>query len=77
MNPKAIILQLAVNRDVFKPLLSGKTDGEYLWRPEPGKWTLLEIVCHLLDEEREDFRARVKHTLEHPKVNHNVKNNVI
>ena len=27
---------------------------------------MLEIVCHLYDEEREDFRARVKHTLETP-----------
>ncbi len=27
---------------------------------------MLEIVCHLLDEERDDFKARVRHTLETP-----------
>ncbi|MFH4964714.1 DinB family protein [Gaetbulibacter sp. M235] len=43
-----------------------KSSKEYLWRPQPNKWCLLEIVCHLLDEEREDFKARVKHTLELP-----------
>jgi hypothetical protein len=37
-----------------------------MWKPNPEKWCLLEIVCHLYDEEREDFRARTKHTLETP-----------
>lgn len=37
-----------------------------MWRSSPGKWCLLEIVCHLFDEECEDFRVRVKHTLEKP-----------
>ena len=36
---------------------------EYLWKPQPDKWCLLEVICHLCDEEREDFRARVKHIL--------------
>ncbi len=38
----------------------------YLWKPAPEKWCILEVICHLYDEEREDFRARVKHTLETP-----------
>ncbi|MBT8185179.1 MAG: DinB family protein [Eudoraea sp.] len=44
----------------------GLTQAEYLWRPGPDKWCLLELICHLYDEEREDFRARTKHTLETP-----------
>ena len=63
---KEIIRQLENNQHVFKSLLIDKDEAHYLWRPEPEKWNLLEIVCHLLDEEREDFRARVKHTLENP-----------
>ena len=66
MTTEAIIDQLHKNREAFKALLSGKTAEEYTWRPEPGKWNLLEIVCHLVDEECEDFRARVQHTLENP-----------
>jgi len=31
------------------------------------KWNLLDVACHLLDEEREDFRPRVKHILEQPR----------
>ncbi|GGK13683.1 hypothetical protein GCM10007962_04930 [Yeosuana aromativorans] len=61
-----IINQLGNNQYIFKSLLVLKSKEEYLWRPQPEKWCLKEIVCHLLDEERDDFRARVKHTLETP-----------
>lgn len=54
MSIKEIIQQLENNQQVFKSLLMSKKDGQYLWRPKPGKWNLLEIVCHLLDEERGD-----------------------
>lgn len=40
------------------------TEKLYLWKPSPEKWCLLEIVCHLYDIEREDFRARTKHLME-------------
>lgn len=36
------------------------------WRPAPGKWSVLGVVCHLLDEEREDFRLRLDLLLHHP-----------
>lgn len=67
MSIKEIIQQLENNRQVFKSLLMSKKDEQYLWRPKPEKWNLLEIVCHLLDEERDDFKARIKHALENPK----------
>ncbi|NMH89149.1 DinB family protein [Flavivirga algicola] len=67
MSIKEIIQQLESNQQVFKSLLVSKIETQYLWRPEPEKWNLLEIVCHLLDEERDDFKARVVHALETPK----------
>ena len=36
-------------------------------RPEPERWSPLEIAAHLLDEEREDFRPRLRSTLEDPR----------
>jgi hypothetical protein len=66
MEVKEIIERLQSNSDVFKTLLFYKTKSEFLWRPSPEKWCLLEIVCHLLDEEIEDFRARTNHILETP-----------
>jgi len=63
-DPDAIVAELGRNREVFSHLLSDQRQVAYSWRPAPGKWNLLEIVCHLVDEEREDFRARVQHALE-------------
>lgn len=66
MNHERIIENIKANRDVFSTILSNKNKHEYLWKPSDEKWCLIEIVCHLYDEEREDFRSRVKHTLETP-----------
>jgi len=45
-------------------LLSDVDDA--LWRtsPAPGEWSPVEIVCHLRDEETEDFGARVRVVVE-------------
>lgn len=67
MKVTEVITKLEQNQWVFKSLLEGKVEVEYLWRPEPNKWNFLEIVCHLLDEELLDFRRRTKHALETPK----------
>lgn len=61
-----IIQELSRNKGVFGTLLRDVPGGIVTWRKEEGAWCLLEIVCHLLDEEREDFRARLQHTLEKP-----------
>lgn len=67
MNHSIIIQELERNKITFKGLLYGVAKEEYLWKPEPDKWCLLEILCHLYDEEREDFRARVNQVLIDPK----------
>lgn len=66
MEPRAIIVELKRNRAVFKHLLEGIPLEIRKWKPNPEKWCLLEIVCHLLDEEVEDFRERVRHVLQTP-----------
>lgn len=66
MNYEKIILELDRNKNIFKELLTKIREEQHLWKPKPEKWCLLEIVCHLYDEEREDFRTRVKHVLETP-----------
>jgi len=61
-----VIEGLARNQDVFRALLSSAHPEQVLWKPAPEKWSLLEVICHLGDEERLDFRARVRHVLETP-----------
>lgn len=62
-----LIVKLELNILVFEGFLKNKSKNEVHWRSQASKWCLLEIVCHLLDEEQHDFRARLKHALETPK----------
>jgi len=61
-----LIEQLQENKTVFFDLLKDVKKDMYLWKQTPEKWCLLEILCHLYDEEREDFRFRTKWVLEKP-----------
>jgi len=66
MNYSKIFEELDRNKYIFKGLLEDIDEDEYLWKPNPDKWCLLEIICHLRDEEVEDFRTRVRYVLETP-----------
>ena len=46
--------------DVVEGMLGGLDAAGWRSRPAPGEWAPVEIVCHLRDEEVEDFRARVR-----------------
>ena len=65
-SPEAIIRELSRNRDTFHSLLANPSETFLHWKPAPEKWCLLEITCHLYDEEREDFRTRLKSVLLDP-----------
>ncbi|MCB0515328.1 MAG: DinB family protein [Chitinophagales bacterium] len=61
MNIAFFITQLAANAAVFRSLLENTTPEMQRLKPQADHWCLLEVVCHLLDEENEDFRARMQH----------------
>jgi DinB family protein len=64
------VLLTGVRRDLARlpPILSALLDGlePALWRERPAatEWSPVEIVCHLRDEEAEDFGARVRVVVE-------------
>lgn len=66
MDISTIIASLQANRATFDALLRDTPASLQRWRPHAEHWCLLEIACHLYDEEREDFRARLTSVLEHP-----------
>jgi hypothetical protein len=68
MDLSTILSEFSKNKEVFKYLLAGISKEEYLWKSSPEKWCLLEILCHLYDEEREDFRARIQHVFTNPEL---------
>lgn len=65
MNYHKVAVELGHNKEAFRGLLYGVDKEQYLWKPSSEKWCLLEVVCHLYDEECEDFRPRVDHVLYH------------
>ena len=51
---------------ILPSLVADVCEADAKWKPESGGWSILEIVCHLVDEEVEDFRIRVQSTLADP-----------
>lgn len=66
MNHQRIIVHLGANCEVFKNLLQGISDDQARWKPGEDRWSMLEVVNHLYDEEREDFRKRIGLVLSDP-----------
>jgi DinB superfamily len=58
--------ELANGAQVIPALLAGLTPAEARFKPNPETWSVLEVVCHLYDEEREDFRQRLDIMLHRP-----------
>ena len=66
MNAALLIDRLERFASVLAPLVRDLPESDAKFKPPTGAWSILEIVCHLADEEVEDFRARLKLTLESP-----------
>ena len=66
MNHIKIIERLRVNRDVLKYLFQTVSDEQARWKPDRDRWSILEVINHLYDEEREDFRKRLELVLNNP-----------
>ncbi len=58
--------QMASNAVRIRALVDGVNEQQARWKPDPQSWSILEVVCHLLDEERKDFRVRLDFTLRNP-----------
>jgi len=58
--------RLIDNKQVLQRLLAEVPPDMVKWKQTDNKWCLLEMVCHLFDEERDDFRFRVKWLLHNP-----------
>jgi hypothetical protein len=65
-NPEALISRLQSMPLVLSAITSKLAHSDAAWKPAPEHWSILEICCHLLDEERDDFPARLKLTLANP-----------
>lgn len=66
MIPDPLIRHLRRTAAVIAALTDAVDDEQARWRPSPDRWSILDVVCHLTDEESRDFRARIDLTLHRP-----------
>lgn len=64
VNLAACIAQLEQQAQIVQAMVSGIDADQARWKPQADAWSMLEVINHLYDEEREDFRARLKHLLD-------------
>ena len=61
-----VISEFERNKTIIQQLYADVDDDMLYWRRSKTKWCLLEIICHLYDEERLDFRFRTQWVLDKP-----------
>ncbi len=66
MNAVHFIKQLANQADSIRSLCGGISEAQARWKPEADSWSMLEVINHLYDEERQDFRAHLDDLLHRP-----------
>src|SRR5215510_2961183 len=72
MEFNALYQELVHSTEMIRSLLTGIDQKQAQVKPSPGRWSILEVVCHLYDEEREDFREHLdfilhrQHEVWHP-----------
>lgn len=51
--------ELTQSTEMIRALLAGIGAEEARMKPSKATWSILEVICHLYDEEREDFREHL------------------
>ncbi|MBN1401847.1 MAG: DinB family protein [Anaerolineae bacterium] len=55
-----IIRQLAASAEAVRALVAPVSDEQAEWKPDAETWSLVEVMGHLYNEERLDFRRHLK-----------------
>lgn len=66
MDIEFCLRQLRNNPKRIAELVRDMSTEEARWKPGASSWSILEVINHLYDEEREDFRVRLDIILHDP-----------
>ena len=66
MEFKTLYQELVHSTEMIRGLLAGISQKEAQIKPSRSAWSILEVTCHLYDEEREDFRFHLDWILNRP-----------
>ena len=67
MDWRRLANQLEASGRILCDLFAGVDEDQARRKPAPQRWSMLEVLGHLLDEEKDDFRRRISLTLEDPR----------
>jgi uncharacterized damage-inducible protein DinB len=66
INIEEIIRQLTGNAEAMRALVETISEEQAHWKPSPETWSLQEVMGHIYNEERIDFRKHLKEMLNDP-----------
>ena len=59
MEFRTLYQEFVHSTEMIRALLAGIDQEQSQVKPDAKSWSILEVVCHLYDEEREDFREHL------------------
>lgn len=66
INLSDIIRQLTANAEAIRALLATIPADQAQWKPDEQTWSLQEVMDHIYNEERVDFRTHLDEFFSHP-----------
>lgn len=66
LQPSQLADQLEITGRHLGQQLAGVDDAQARWKPSAEKWSILEVLVHMVEEEQFDFWPRILSTLEDP-----------
>lgn len=66
MNFEKALTHLKTNSEVIRLLVNDVTEEAAHRKPDAAAWSIVEVINHLYDEEREDFREHLDQALHRP-----------
>ena len=66
INIEEITRQLTANAQVIRALVEPISDEQARWKPDPETWSMKEVMEHMYNEERIDFRKHLKEMFSDP-----------
>jgi len=66
INIEEILRQLTSNAQAIRALVQTISEEQAHWKPNPETWSMQEVMGHIYNEERIDFRKHLKEMLNDP-----------
>jgi hypothetical protein len=66
INIEVIVRMLSGNADALRSLVQTISDEQAQWQPNPETWSMKQVMEHVYNEERIDFRKILKRMLNDP-----------